>query len=196
MILTKICSKCGIEKPLNEFNRKRVNKDGRRAECKLCQRKAGKRYYIENADAVNERVKAYREANPDKVREFSKKWENANPQKAKARFLKYKYANLEECRARDKHYRLNNLDKDAAKTAKRRAAKRKRTPPWLTIEHLKEIETFYTEARELTESTGVEYHVDHIMPLNGATSCGLHVPWNLQVITAEENLKKGNKIPC
>jgi len=52
----------------------------------------------------------------------------------------------------------------------------------------------YLQAQKITKITGERYVVDHIIPLISPEVCGLHVPWNLRVITQEENLKKSNKI--
>jgi len=68
-----------------------------------------------------------------------------------------------------------------------------RTPRWLIRDHHKEIYVFYLESAKLTKEIGIFYHVDHIIPLQGENVSGLHVPWNLQILTNSENTKKGNK---
>ena len=74
----------------------------------------------------------------------------------------------------------------AAKRAKRRAQQLKATPKWLTPEHWEQINKMYSERPE-------GYHVDHIIPLLGKNVRGLHVPWNLQYLPAEDNLRKTNR---
>jgi len=46
----------------------------------------------------------------------------------------------------------------------------------------------------LNPSTGVPHVLDHIIPVDHPLVCGLTVPWNMQVIDAPLNAKKGNKL--
>jgi 5-methylcytosine-specific restriction endonuclease McrA len=81
-----------------------------------------------------------------------------------------------------------------ADTKARRRKHRKATPPWLTRKQKSEIRQIYQIAITMTNTSGEQYVVDHIVPLRSSDVCGLHVPWNLRVITQEENLKKSNKL--
>lgn len=99
-------------------------------------------------------------------------------------------------------YYLSNKDKwysnrplRAFHQAKRRASKLKATPSWLTDYDWEMIRWTYSAAKVAEEHYGEPYHVDHIIPLQGENVCGLHVPWNLQVITAKDNLSKSNSLP-
>ena len=90
--------------------------------------------------------------------------------------------------------RTERLHVRIALVAKRRAAKLQATPPWLTAGHIAAMQAKFEEAARLTADTGIEHHVDHIVPLQGRGVRGLHVPWNLQVIPASVNLKKHNRL--
>ena len=65
------------------------------------------------------------------------------------------------------------------------------TPKWANKLEISEI---YKRARYLTKLTGVQYHVDHIVPLKSKFVCGLHVPVNLEPIPAEINKAKSNLV--
>jgi hypothetical protein len=66
---------------------------------------------------------------------------------------------------------------------------RKATPKWANKFFIQEI---YALARLRTKMLGIEFHVDHIVPIRGIGVCGLHVPENMQIIAGEENQMKSN----
>ena len=106
---------------------------------------------------------------------------------------KYYVANAEKRREYSRKWGKANLAKKAANQKRREAQKRNAVPAWLSEEHMQEMADNYEQAALCTELTGVPHEVDHIEPLQGEDRCGLHVPWNLQILTAEENRSKNNR---
>ena len=88
-----------------------------------------------------------------------------------------------------KKYRDANKGKRAALSARRRADERDRTPVWSDTSA---IENFYLWAQCAKEVEGLDVHVDHIIPKHGEKVSGFHIPENLQLISAEANLRKSN----
>lgn len=95
----------------------------------------------------------------------------------------YKQNNAELIKEKNKLYYQTHKPEAFARSAKRRAAKRNAAVAWANPDELKAI---YNNCPE-------GYHVDHIIPLKGELVCGLHVEHNLQYLTAEANLSKGNR---
>lgn len=89
-------------------------------------------------------------------------------------------------------YYARNTHKHSQLVRARQAGLKKATPDWLTEAHKLEMSDLYWLARDLSTFGDEPYEVDHIVPLKGRDICGLHVPWNLQVLPRSINRSKHN----
>ena len=128
------------------------------------------------SEAAKEAGRRYYERNKEVVKARS----NARP--------------IEEKRTHRNKHKQENPELYKALTSVRKRRHRDATPRWITAEQKLDIRKLYLHAQKLTAMTGERYVVDHIVPLISPEVCGLHVPWNLRVITQDENLKKSNKL--
>ena len=121
---------------------------------------------------------------------YAKAWYKDNKERSKANARAWQGRNPNKVQANTKAYREKNRRIAYASTGAHRASKVGVVPTWANTEAMREI---YAEAHDLRKSTNINYHVDHIVPLQGEKICGLHVENNLQILTASENISKGNK---
>lgn len=214
-MIMKVCSKCKLNKDVSDFYKDKSKKDNLQNICKVCAKDQAKKYYQSNKEKIAKTSKVYYQNNKDKIQDYyinnrqnkliyhklhyqankerasenNKLWRQNNKEKEETRIKLWKDNNKERYAKTIKKWQQSNPDKCNAKGAKYRASKLQRTPLWA---NLGLIEAFYTKAQQLTKSTGIIYHVDHIIPLQGKNVSGLHVEYNLQIITASENYSKNN----
>jgi hypothetical protein len=143
---------------------------------------------LENAKQLK---KEWYERNKELTKERARAWALANPEKKKESVDKWRNNNLEQHKATNRKWNKNNKPLKASLECKRRSAQLQRTPSWDPDAHL--ITAKYQLAAMLTKASGIGYHVDHIIPLQGKNVSGLHVFSNLRVIPGSDNAKKHNK---
>jgi len=125
-------------------------------------------------DGLNARCKSciadYRASRKEAIAETNAKWSKKNPTYKK----KWREAHA--------GYMAEHRSRTRAGLA---------SPKWLDEVAISEMQSVYAKAHLWTQETGESYEVDHIVPLNGDTACGLHTPDNLMILPRAINRRKG-----
>ena len=154
-MLTKVCTKCGIEQEIVSFYKQKEGRYGVRSVCRDC----CINYYQTNKKVILTQQ------------------------------LQYYAANKKTIAVRKRQYQQNNSYKINAISAKRKARKIKATPTWADQDNINDMYRLAV----IFNSTGMNLHVDHIVPLQSDIVCGLHCEANLQLLPAGNNTSKGNR---
>lgn len=165
--MTRVCTKCKTEKSSIDF----YSNTKRKSWCISCCR---------------ENVRTWQKKNKDRISKYNSEKAKNNPNyaaSARERAYNYYKANRDS-----PNYKADKASREGF----RRAYKHKATPKWLSAEQLESIRYTYWLCADLKVTSGESYEVDHIVPLKGKNVCGLHVPWNLQILPANINRTKHN----
>lgn len=164
---TKLCNHCRQEKEITAFYACKRMKDGYFNQCKQC------------------------------TKQKAKIWAKENPEKRKDVYTQY-HRDKRGCVTReeyDKNRKENAIGRQASvfKYSSKRRQQKKRVPCEFT-DFVAEEAAALCKLRQKT--TGITWHVDHIVPLNHRKACGLHLWTNLQVVPDYWNFRKGNRTMC
>lgn len=192
--LGKMCSTCRVVKPLDEYGIDTRTCDRRTSECLFCKRLSSNS--ANRAKGMPERIRQ----NPNAI---TKKCKTCRQLLHVSSFYPTSHGRnadglLPHCKQCWAVKSANVRRKLAAYYAQYSSGRRLRsvnaTPKWLSADQTDAIVAIYRHAADCTLVTGERYEVDHIVPITNKIVCGLHVPWNLQVLPRSINRRKSNKL--
>lgn len=175
-ITEKRCTVCKVIKPVAEFYQRSPGRY--RVACKSC---------------GNAMTRQWQKKNPEKLKVIQRRTRHKHAvwiaRQNKVRHERWAVANPGAAAARTKKWYRQNITRARATTKKLKLQRRNAVPKWANLDAIK---VFYNEAHRVTLETGVQHHVDHMVPIAHPLVCGLHVEHNLRVIPGVENIAKGN----
>jgi hypothetical protein len=222
----KICRECQIGKPFSAFCRSSKHRDGYLSACKDCRNAKRRKKYKDNPEPQKTASRIFHQENrAESLRKMRnrylnnkesyaavmRKWRTDNAEKLKLAQKEYAQRNREKIRVKMREWKKNNRHLLRAYQEERRTASVMASVKWTNH---REIATLYSVARRKTAAEGIQYHVDHMVPIKSPmvqgfdgnliqkkefvgpvfpVVQGLHVVANLRVIPAAQNISKLNK---
>lgn len=185
----KSCNNCQRVKAYNEFQVDKSSPDGLRSQCKDCYNLKKRLEWSANKEENSKKRAEYRKLNKEKIREYKRLEYKRHREKILARVKANTEANKEaRVKYSKKHYSENRHI--YITNARIRKGRIKLGINSMFNDQIKEI---YLTSETMSNESEVKYNVDHIIPLTHELVSGLHVPWNLRVLTEGENRSKKNK---
>jgi len=148
--------------------------------------------YIQSPEFIAKSAQARTKYTAEELKEHRKQWVQENKKHVYAKQKEWRDANKERVKKYNETSRKRHKARVNASNAQYRAERLQRTPAWLSGNDLTQMQQMYAMAKRRSDIEGIQYHVDHIIPLKGKIVSGLHVPSNLQIITWRENITKNN----
>lgn len=198
----KICSKCEVEKSIEDFRLKKVRDTYKPSSiCKVCESKQKKEYYLNNKSSILNRRKEVR-ATPEakeKRKKYLSKYLKENKEEIKEKFQKYYKENREHLLKKASEYKKTKDGKisSRASSSKRRNASLDNADGTITkhsldtLLQIQDNQCFYCK-KDLNLLTDKEVHLDHYIPISKG---GAHSITNVVWSCSSCNLQKSSAIP-
>lgn len=186
-----VCSCCKVELTPENAYKNKTGFNGLDSKCKPCRKSYdyNRRQKPEVKARRNELQQQRWATDPEfrkKQTAATKSWEERNPERLREYQQDWRSENREKCHEYSRKWRQANLQMDAEKSARRRA---KMDTPLTPVEKAW-LDLYYDETTRISDESGIPHQVDHVKPL---AKGGEHAPWNMQILTAEDNLRKSDK---
>lgn len=207
MAYVKTCTTCMEEKPIAEFGKHKLCRDGINPVCKECNRAKAKAWQALNPEKAKASSKAYRLANHEKVKASKAEYYAANSEEVKASVVAWRNANPEKVKSYGAKWIEKNKDKVSANGAAWRAANPDRARAHVHNYRAQKRAVGGVLSKGLTaklfalqqgkcpccgQPLGDDYHLDHIVPV---AMGGPNIDENIQLLRQRCNNQKHSKHP-